>query len=162
MTTTPRARRSAAEQHKLDEAMRLLHESQITFNQTLGIRVASMKLDDMRLQFEMKPAFVGHFQYGRLHGGVISAVLDTTGGFGLMVAMAERHPDETADQVMHRFLRMATIDLRVDYLRPGMGKLFTARVEVTRLGGRIGSTQTRLVNEEGTLIATGSAAYVIS
>jgi uncharacterized protein (TIGR00369 family) len=162
MTTTPRARRSTDEQSRLDAAMRRLHEEQITFNQTLGIKVASMKPDDMRLEFEMKPAFVGHYQYGRLHGGVISAVLDTAGGFALMVSIAERHPDETADAVMHRFARMATIDLRVDYLRPGMGKLFTARADVTRLGGRIGSTQTRLTNEEGTLIATGSAAYVIS
>jgi uncharacterized protein (TIGR00369 family) len=162
MSTAPRARRSADEQRKLDAAMRRLHEEQITFNQTLGIKVASMDPDDMRLEFEMKPAFVGHFQYGRLHGGVISAVLDTAGGFGLMVAIGERHPDETADQVMHRFARMATIDLRVDYLRPGMGRLFTARAEVTRLGGRIGSTHTRLTNEEGTLIATGSAAYVIN
>ena len=142
--------------------MRRLHEEQITFNQTLGIKVASMAPGDMRLEFAMKPAFVGHFQYGRLHGGVISAVLDTAGGFGLMLAIAERHPDETADQVMHRFSRMATIDLRIDYLRPGMGSTFTARVEVTRLGGRLGSTQTRLVNDEGTLIATGAAAYVIS
>jgi uncharacterized protein (TIGR00369 family) len=162
MSTTPRARRSADEQHKLDAAMRRLHEEQITFNQTLGIKVASMAPDDMRLEFQMRPALVGHFQYGRLHGGVISAVLDTAGGFGLMVAIGERHHDETADQVMHRFSRMATIDLRVDYLRPGMGKLFTARVEVTRLGGRIGSTQTRLFDDQGALIATASAAYVIS
>lgn len=155
-------RRSADEQRKLEAAMKHLHEEQITFNQTLGLRVASMAPDNMRLQFDMRPAFVGHFQYGRLHGGVISAVLDTTGGFGLMVSIAERHADESAEHVMHRFNRMATIDLRVDYLRQGVGKVFTSSVEVTRLGGRIGSTQMRLVNEEGTLIATGSAAYVIS
>jgi hypothetical protein len=33
---------------------------------------------------------------------------------------------------------------------------------VTRLGGRVGSTQMRLVNEDGLLIATGAAAYVVS
>jgi hypothetical protein len=31
-----------------------------------------------------------------------------------------------------------------------------------RLGGRIGSTQMRLVNEQGTLIATGAAAYTVA
>jgi hypothetical protein len=30
------------------------------------------------------------------------------------------------------------------------------------MGGRVGSTQMRLVNDEGTLIATGSAAYIVS
>jgi uncharacterized protein (TIGR00369 family) len=52
--------------------------------------------------------------------------------------------------------------LRVDYLRPGIGESFCATALVTRLGGRIASTQMRLENEQGTLIATGAAAYVIS
>ena len=63
---------------------------------------------------------------------------------------------------MQRFSKMGTIDLRVDYLRQGLGQQFTATAEATRLGARIGSTQMRLVNEEGTLIATGAAAYVVS
>jgi uncharacterized protein (TIGR00369 family) len=57
---------------------------------------------------------------------------------------------------------MATIDLRTDYLRQGIGQHFVASAEVTRLGGRVSSTQMRLVNEEGTLIATGSAAYIVA
>lgn len=158
----PAPRRSAQEQALLDEAMRRLHEEQITFNHTLGLKVVSMAPQDMRLSFAMKPEFVGHYQYGRLHGGVISAVLDTTGGFGLMLSIAERHADESAEQVMSRFSRMATIDLRVDYLRQGVGKVFTSSAVVTRLGGRLGSTQMRLTNEEGLLIATGAAAYVVS
>ena len=57
---------------------------------------------------------------------------------------------------------MGTIDLRVDFLRPGVGRHFVASAEVTRLGGRVGSTQMRLVNDEGTVIATGAGVYVIS
>ena len=57
---------------------------------------------------------------------------------------------------------MGTIDLRIDYLRPGIGSAFTASAEVTRLGGRIGATQMRLVNDQRSAIATGAAAYVIS
>ena len=63
---------------------------------------------------------------------------------------------------MHRYARMGTIDLRIDFLRPGLGRHFVASATITRLGGRIGSTQMRLVNQDGQLIATGSAAYVIS
>lgn len=33
----------------------------------------------MRGRFEMKPDLVRHFTYGRLHGGVISSVLDAMG-----------------------------------------------------------------------------------
>jgi uncharacterized protein (TIGR00369 family) len=57
---------------------------------------------------------------------------------------------------------MGTIDLRTDYLLPGRGAHFIATAEVTRLGGRIGSTQMRLVNDQGTLIATGAANYIVS
>jgi uncharacterized protein (TIGR00369 family) len=84
------------------------------------------------------------------------------GGCALMVAIAERHADEDTTHIMHRYARMGTIDLRVDYLRPGLGRHFVASASVTRLGGRIGSTQMRLVSNEGKLIATGAAAYVIS
>ena len=79
-----------------------------------------------------------------------------------MLAIAEKHPAESAEQVMHRFLKMGTIDLRVDFLRQGMGEYFVASAEVTRLGCRVGSTQMRLVNDEGTLIATAAAAYIVS
>jgi uncharacterized protein (TIGR00369 family) len=83
------------------------------------------------------------------------------GGFALMVAIAERHAAEHTAQVLQRFLKMGTIDLRVDYLAPGVGRHFVATADVMRLGARIGRTQMRLVNDAGTLIATGAAAYVI-
>lgn len=159
---TPGLPRSAQEQKRLEDALRELWERTIAFNQTLGVQVVSVGPDAPQIRFDMRPELVGHYLYDRLHGGVISAVLDVVGGFTLMCAIAEKHKEETTEQVMHRFSRLGTIDLRVDYLRPGNGKHFIASARVTRLGGRIGSTQMALENESGTLIATGSAAYVIS
>lgn len=154
--------RSTDEQARLDAALVELFEQRITFNQTLGLKVLSVKPSDVRARIAMRPELVGHYAYGRLHGGVIAATLDAMGGLALMVGIAERHPHDNALQVMHRFSRMGTIDLRIDYLRPGLGQHFVATAEVTRLGGRIGSTQMRLVNDEGTLLATGAAAYVVA
>ncbi len=154
--------RTAEEQARLDAALVELFEHKITFNQTLGLKIDSVRPGDVRGRFAMQPALVGHYTYGRLHGGVISATLDAMGGLALMVAIAERHPHDNMLQVMGRFTKMGTIDLRVDYLRQGLGTQFTATAEVTRLGGRIGNTQMRLVNEEGTLIATAAAAYVVA
>jgi len=110
----------------------------------------------------MRPELVGHYQHGRLHGGVISATLDAMAGLAIMVALGEKHPEESADQVMHRFSRLGTIDLRVDYLRPGIGRHFTASAEVLRLGGRVASVQMRLVTDETVLVAAGVAAYMLS
>lgn len=159
MTLVPR---SADENVRLEAELIELFEHKITFNQVLGLKIAAARQGDVRATFDMKPELVGHYTYGRLHGGVISAVLDAMGGLSLMVGIGERHPHESTEQVMHRFAKMGTIDLRVDYLRPGLGKHFVATAEVTRLGGRIGSTQMRLVNDAGTLLATAAAAYVVA
>ena len=157
MTT---ARRSAAEQARLDNLLTSMFEQQIRFNQVLGLKLIQMHPPTLR--FDMRPELIGHYLYGRLHGGVISATLDAMGGLALMWAIGEKHADEASQQVLHRFSRLGTIDLRVDYLRPGLGKHFIASAEVVRLGGRVGTTQMRLVNDEGMLISTATGAYVVS
>jgi len=163
MSTHPTSRRSAAEQHKLEAAYRRLTEELISFNQVLGMKLHEINGPNGTVcRFDMRPDLVGHYLYGRLHGGVTAAVLDATAGTALMVAIGEKFPHESAEQVMHRFSKMGTIDMRIDYLRPGLGQHFFAQAIVTRLGGRIGSTQMRLLNDEGTLIATGAGAYVIA
>lgn len=139
-----------------------LFEQRITFNTVLGLKLLSVRPGDVRGRITMRPDLVGHYAYGRLHGGVISATLDAMAGLALMVGIGERHAHETAQQIMHRFMKMGTIDLRIDYLRPGLGQHFVAHADVTRLGGRLGSVQMRLVNDANTLIATGAASYVIS
>jgi uncharacterized protein (TIGR00369 family) len=164
MTTAPATPvpRSAEEQARFDAALVELFEHRITFNGVLGLKVLSVKHGDVRGRFDMKPELVGHYAYGRLHGGAISSVLDAMGGLAIMVAIAEHHPHDSAMQVMQRFARIATIDMRIDFLRPGIGKHFLADAHTTRLGGRVGSTQMRLVNDSGSVIATGAAAYVVS
>ena len=162
MTASAGTPRDAAQQALVDAELVQIFQHRITFNQTLGLKIESVRPGDVRATFPMRPELVGHFAYGRLHGGVISAVLDTMGGLAAMVGVAERHSSDNAQQVLHRFARLGTIDLRVDFLRPGLGRHFVATAEVTRLGGRVGSTQMRLINDEGTLIATGAASYIVS
>ena len=154
--------RSAEEQAKLDAALTEVFEQRITFNQVLGLKVESLKGGDVRMGFDMRPELVGHFASGRLHGGVTSASLDAVCGLAVMVGIAEAHPHDNAMQVLQRFSRVGTIDLRIDYLRQGIGRRFTGIAALTRLGGRVASAQARLVNEEGTLVATASGAYIVS
>ena len=132
-------------------------ENHIPFNKVLGLRLESMDPKAPKLAFDMRPELVGNSRRGILHGGVISAVLDATGGFAIMLALAkEPKPGEKLS-----FPNMGTIDLRVDYLRPGRGKHFVASAKVVRLGNRIAVTHMELVNDEGELISTGAAAYVV-
>ena len=154
--------RSAAEQARLDAALVDLFEHRISFNQVLGLQIDSVQAGDVRASFAMRPELIGHYTYGRLHGGVISAVLDAMGGLALMVGIAQRHSNDNMLQVMQRFAKMGTIDLRVDFLRQGLGQRFTATAAPTHLGSSIGRTQMQLLNDQGTLIATGAAAYVVA
>ena len=162
MTAPTLVPRTPEQQAELDAALLDLVQRRITFNQTLGLQIQSVQPGDVRATFDMRPELVGHYAHGRLHGGVISATLDHMGGLAVIVGIAARHPHDTVQQVMARFTKVGTIDLRVDYLRQGLGRQFTVTAEVMRLGGRIGSTQMRLVNEQGTLIATGAAAYTVA
>ena len=154
--------RSAEEQLRLEEVLREMFEHRICFNEVLGFHVESFDPAAASLSFAMRPDLVGHYLHGRLHGGVISAALDTVGGFAATVGIGEKFSSETAAQVASRFGRLGTIDLRVDYLRQGTGTRFMATGRVTRLGGRIASVQMTLENETGLLIATGCGSYVIS
>jgi uncharacterized protein (TIGR00369 family) len=56
---------------------------------------------------------------------------------------------------------IGTIDLRIDYLRPGRGQYFVATGRVVRLGGRVAVVHSELVNDSGEQIAAGSAAYMV-
>ena len=142
--------------------LRETFEQRLRFNTVLGLRVVSLAPEGPQLAFDMRPELIGNYLHGRLHGGVIAAVLDTVAGLAVAVGIAEKFSNETAEQLAHRFGRIGTIDLRTDYLHQGIGHTFTATGHLTRLGGRIASLQMRLENETGLLIATGGGAYVVS
>jgi uncharacterized protein (TIGR00369 family) len=142
--------------------LKKVFEEMIVFNQVLGLKITSLKATEVRARIDMKPDLVGHFSYNRIHGGVISAGLDAMGGLAVMAAIGARHMDETPTQRLHRFGKLGTIDLRIDYLRPGIGEYFELRAEVMRLGSRVASTRMEFMGADGKLLSTGSGAYIVS
>jgi len=140
----------------LQALMKKVMEDQIAFNKHLGLKVESFDVAAPKLRFDMRPELVGNPTRQILHGGVISATLDVAGGFAIMLALAAEMTG-----VPTSFPNMGTIDLRVDYLRPGRGKHFIATARIVRKGSRIAVTHMELHNDQGELIATGGAAYVV-
>ncbi len=136
--------------------LRRVMEEHIAFNKYLGLKVESFDPEAPKLRFDMRPELVGNPMRQILHGGVISATLDVAGGFAIMLSLAGG-----SDITPANFPKMGTIDLRVDYLRPGRGKHFIATARIVRRGSRIAVTHMELHNDEGELIATGGAAYVV-
>jgi uncharacterized protein (TIGR00369 family) len=145
----------------LEAALRVIFEQHISFNKMLGLRLLSADVGASSLGFEMREDLIGNFSRGMLHGGVISAVLDVAGGLASMLSLIERHPDESLKERLARTSRVSTIDLRVDYLRPGIGKSFHTRAEILRAGSRVAVVRTELLNEEATVIASAVAAYTL-
>ena len=131
-------------------------EEYIAFNKYLGLKVESFDVQAPKLRFDMRPELVGNPSRQILHGGVISATLDVAGGFASMLSIAGESPVTPTS-----FPNMGTIDLRVDYLRPGRGKHFIATARIVRKGSRIAVVHMELHNDGGELIATGGAAYVV-
>ena len=143
-------------------ALRELFEQRIAFNHVLGLRIGRVTAERVEGQLEMRPELIGHYTHQRLHGGVISAALDAMAGLAIMAAIGARHLDEKPIERMHRFAKLGTIDLRVDYLRPATGERFELSGEVLRLGSRVATTRMTFADPGGQLLATGAAAYIVS
>jgi uncharacterized protein (TIGR00369 family) len=143
-------------------ALKTMWQEQIVFNRVLGLQLADIDPERATGTLEMRPDLIGSFTHQRIHGGVISATLDAMGGIAVMAAIGARHRDEPVAQRMHRFGKLGTIDLRIDYLRPGVGARFRLSAQVLRLGSRVASTRMEFCGEDGKLLSTGSAAYIVS
>ena len=137
-----------------------IFEEAISFNQVLGLKITSIRPERVSGAIIMRPELVG--SPNRLHGGVISACLDALGGLAVMAAIGARHMDEVPSQRLHRFGKLGTIDLRIDYLRPGIGEHFTLNAEVLRLGSRVATTRMEFLGADGKLLSTGAGAYIVS
>ena len=139
-----------------------IFEDKIEFNRVLGLKITSLKPQRATGRIVMKRDLVGHYSFNRVHGGVISAGLDAMGGLAVMAAIGARHMDESPAQRLHRFSKLGTIDLRIDYLRPGISEHFDLHAEVIRLGSRVASTRMEFFGADGKLLASGAGAYIVS
>jgi uncharacterized protein (TIGR00369 family) len=137
-------------------------ERRIVFNQALGLQITHIAPERVVGRIAMQPQLVGHFAHNRVHGGVISAGLDAMGALAVMAALGARHRADSVQERLDRFNRLGTIDLRVDYLRPGTGEAFELSAEVLRLGSRVACTRMEFRGAGGVLLSCANAAYMVS
>jgi len=128
-----------------------LMEEMIPFNRFLGLKVIHVERGLARIQIPFRDELVGDFMRPALHGGVISTIIDVAGGFAVWT-----HLDNERG-------RVSTIDLRVDYLRPGRLTAIHAEARVVRAGNRVGVVDVRVFHPdaEDVTIATGKGVYNI-
>jgi uncharacterized protein (TIGR00369 family) len=110
----------------------------------LGWRLLDARPEDgwIKLGFEGKPEFCN--PAGFVQGGLLSAMLDDTMGPAVLVMSGGR-------------LYTTTISMTVNFLAPARPGPIVAEARVTQLGKTIAFVESKLMAEDGTLLATASA-----
>lgn len=106
----------------------------------------------------MSKDLVGNASYQILHGGVSATVLDTLGGLIGMYEIFKRNQGTFAEQI-EKATRLATVDLRIDYLAVGRGEFFVATGEIMRMGRKGCTVRMMFVDENDKPIAHGIGSY---
>ena len=154
-----------AKAEKLDQLLNILgdiYQNRLPFNQLLGLRIVHLEPDQVNLAFDMAESLVGNYIQGSLHGGVISSVLDAVGGLTATAGMIQKKIDRPSQDIQKNISRVGTVDLRIDYLRPGKGNSFQASASIMRIGNKVAVTRMELHNDQQRLIAVGTGTYLIS
>lgn len=123
-------------------------ETMIPFNQHLGMKVDHVEPGFVRLLLPFRPEFIGDPARPAMHGGVISTLVDTSGGLAVWSQL------QYGDKV-------STIDLRVDYLAHGLLEALYAEAKIVRVGNRVAVADVRCyqASDPSRTVATGKAVY---
>jgi uncharacterized protein (TIGR00369 family) len=118
------------------------------FNQLLGIRGEHAEPGRVVLSLAVRRDFIGDPRRPALHGGVLSALIDTAGGAAAWSALASGES-------------VSTVDLRIDYLEPaGLEAPLRAEAELIRKGNRVCHVRVA-VTQGDRLVAEGRGVYNI-
>ena len=123
----------------------------LPFAQALGIRVDSARPGIMRMSLPWRAGLVGDQRRGILHGGVLSALIDTAAGAAVLCHAAAP-------------CRVATMDLRIDYLRPARsGQRLTAHAECYRMGRTVAFVRGWAGDEDGDAgpVAHAACSFIV-
>ena len=127
------------------ESLARLMEEGIPFNRHLGLKVARLIAGECVLCIPWFDALIGDPEPPAIHGGVTSMLLDTSGGAAVFT-----RTNTPRD-------RVSTVDLRVDYLRPGPKADLYCHARVVRVGNRVAVARMQIFG--GELPAPDSEAW---
>ncbi|MBV8659624.1 MAG: PaaI family thioesterase [Burkholderiales bacterium] len=116
---------------------------------TIGLEFVNGERGRATMRVPYNTALVGNPRSGVLHGGVITSLIDTTSGLSVFSLLAEREA-------------IATLDLRIDYLRGATpGEAVYCSAECYRLGRQIAFIRATAYQESNPQpIAQGVATFM--
>ncbi|QYJ82109.1 thioesterase family protein [Shewanella aegiceratis] len=138
-----------------------IFDTKVPFHNLLGMDIKRYDLQGVEVEVKMKKDLIGNIHQQILHGGVTATVLDVVGGLTAFSGLVASRDDWCLDDLQQRLKTLGTIDLRIDYLRPGRGEIFTGTGTVIRAGNRVSVCRMELHNEKGSHIAFGTGTYMV-
>ena len=123
----------------------------IPHQRAIGFELVTLGADFAVGRVPYRDSLVGNPTSGVVHGGIVTTLLDTVGGMAALARQGE-------------FLVMATLDLRIDYLRPSTpGEDLVGRVECYKLTRNVAFTRGFAFNEDpDDPLASMSATYMLN
>jgi len=146
---------------KMIERLTKVFSNSVPFHSVIGFEFEQLTEEGCRISFNNKPELIGNFVQKILHGGVTATALDVVGGAMAAVGMMTKYPDADDQELGKKLARIGTIDLRVDYVRPGRGESFYAKARLLRCGNKVAVVRMELHNEKDTVIALGTGTYMM-
>lgn len=131
------------------------------FLEFLGVMIEPLDTGSLCIKLAMRDELRGYPGDGALHGGVISAMIDIIGGAVVAWKLLKDANEQAMQEQIKRLQNMSTVDLRVDYLQPGKGEVFTATATILRTGKKLAVTRMEVYNDEQCLIAVGTGTYTL-
>lgn len=107
------------------EALRAHYTRAIPHAHACGMQIVEIESTHAILSMPYRDSWLADTERGLIHTGAISTLIDNTCGVALMAAIGQ-------------FERIATLDLRLDYLRPAVAhQTLLARAECFRMTSTI-------------------------
>jgi uncharacterized protein (TIGR00369 family) len=135
-----------------DQKQRLARQfiESIPYSRALGMTLDRIEDGRATISMPYDARFVGDPETGVIHGGAVSALMDTCGGAAVM-----SHPTGPTGT--------ATIDLRIDYMRPATsGQRITAQAECYNVTRSVAFVRATAYDEDSTRpVATATGAFTV-
>lgn len=122
----------------------------IPHSRALGMELTAIGEGTAEIVMAYDERFVGDPETGVIHGGAVSALMDTCCG-----AAAMSHPASPG--------ATATIDLRIDYMRPATpGQKIRAQAECYHITRSVAFVRARAMDDDDTRpVATATGAFTV-